>query len=176
MIDSLSLQEKLKGLFECPDLSLSIKSEWASIHPQHRINIHADIGLKSDHAKTYTSISHCPLLGGFVKSPLPVGIDIEITGRVQWRVVHRVSSQIECSEAPNAAALWSAKEASYKALKHYSQPSVLSQISIGVWEKIDSQTEKFELLNFSDFQAPASNKGIVIQDEKVTLSFFIFYP
>jgi 4'-phosphopantetheinyl transferase len=175
MLDVLVLQEKVRALLDCPSLIITAKPEWGSNNPNHRQKMREEIARRQDN-QLHSSISHCPALGGIVFSPNPIGIDFEVSDRAQWSVVHRVSNPTECSEAPDPTALWCAKEAAFKALRSYSQPSVISQISIGVWKKIDSQTEKFQLLNFNDFQSPHLNKGIIIKEEKVTLSFFIFYP
>lgn len=84
------------------------------------------------------SISHCPQVGGyaFVKKPTHIGFDLEVSSRVQEKVVARISTQAELSEAPSFAHLWSAKEATFKSLKFSDQPATLSSIVIEGWQRV----------------------------------------
>jgi hypothetical protein len=70
--------------------------------------------------------------------------------------------------------LWAAKEATYKALWHYKQPSVVSSLTIGGWRNIDSQFKTFTLLNPRNFDAPENGRGICLQLAEHTYCFFCF--
>ncbi|MBV2168076.1 MAG: 4'-phosphopantetheinyl transferase superfamily protein, partial [Bdellovibrio sp.] len=70
--------------------------------------------------------------------------------------------------------LWCAKEACFKALRAYQQPSVISEISIGAWQNLDSQTETYRLLNSETFNSPSRNHGFTVHFLSHTYSFFIF--
>ncbi len=68
-----------------------------------------------------TSISHCPVMGGFVVGPAAfhIGLDFEISNRVTAGILGRVApfpgeKQLIASLV-NPARLWAAKEASIKA-------------------------------------------------------------
>ena len=176
MIDELNLQHKIRQLLGCPDLEIALREEWASTEPNHRNHLHQEIELRNPKKEFNSSISHCTLMGGIALSRFPIGLDIEVRHRVEWPIVQRVSTLEEVALATEPSALWCAKEAAFKALKKYSQPSVISEISIGGWQKIDSQTEKYQLLNSAHFHSPAANKGLIIHDGDLTISFFIFCP
>jgi hypothetical protein len=99
--------------------------------------------------KIYASIAHSKELGGFVISRRPVGFDIEHSVRVRAEIVERISLPDEVLQAPSPAHLWAAKEATYKALLHYQQPSALSSLLVGSWNQ-----NTFRLLNDKFFRAP----------------------
>ncbi|WP_374029392.1 4'-phosphopantetheinyl transferase superfamily protein [Bdellovibrio bacteriovorus] len=171
---SQSVIESLQKSLRCPDLQVFMKPEWGSHNPQHRTLIREEIKFLMQGRCLYSSISHCHGMGLVAISSFPVGVDIEITDRVQDRVMARVSSQEEFQAAPSSASLWCAKEACFKALRPFQQPSVISQITVGAWEKIDSQTETYRLSNSSDFAAPSENRGVVLRVPEHTISFFVF--
>lgn len=170
-----SIQESLKELLSCSTLQIFTKSEWGSSNHGHRELMRTEISALISDPTLHTSISHCPRLGTFVAAPLPLGVDVEIFTRVEDRIVARVSTAQEMSEAPSAAALWCAKEAGFKALRAFNQPSVISRISIGDWKKIDSQVETYRLLNPDDFNSPSENRGAVIRLGEFIFAFFIFH-
>lgn len=76
----------------------------------------------------YVSISHSLGLGGYVWSENPIGFDLEFDGRVAERTALRVSSEEQLNAAPSATALWCAKEAIFKALRHSEQPKTIDKI------------------------------------------------
>lgn len=172
---SQSTLESLKKLLQVKDLTVEISEQWGSHNSHHRELLHnarAEALLRTPDMQV--SISHTHDLGVLAFCPAPIGVDIEKTERVQSQVVQRVSSAEELRNAPSPASLWCAKEACFKALRSYAQPSVVSAISIGNWTKIDSHTETFELLNFSNFSAPLAGHGLVYHLANHTLGFFIF--
>lgn len=168
--------EFLESFFAVPHFKVFSKPEWGSQNPEHRNLLRAELTQQTQiHASAgYHSISHCPAVGVLVLSSHPIGVDVEKTARVELKIVARVSSSQELVITPSPASLWCAKEAAFKALRPYQQPSVISDISIEGWQKIDSQIETFHMRNPSDFQAPVKNKGVVIHADEMTYCFFIF--
>lgn len=170
--------EFLETYFAIPHLEIFLKPEWGSNNPQHRSLLKAQLAqqTKSADSITYHSISHCPAVGVLALSSAPIGIDVEKSARVELKIIARVCSPQELLATPSPASLWCAKEAAFKALRPYQQPSVISKISIEGWQKIDSQIETFQMKNSTEFQAPVKNKGVVIHTKEFTYCFFIFYP
>ncbi|MFV8257124.1 4'-phosphopantetheinyl transferase superfamily protein [Bdellovibrio bacteriovorus] len=176
-MDSLVLSEQLtesaRKLLQSPGLQIHARPEWGSHDPAHRELIRAEIQ-KLLPENWHSSTSHTEGLGVIMLSASPIGVDVEVTERVTDKTVSRVSSQEELTEAPSAAALWCAKEACFKALRSYDQPSVISKISIGSWENIDSQTETFRLSNPETFNSSSENRGVMMKISTWSLAFFIF--
>ena len=84
------------------------------------------------------SISHCPLLGGYIFSldkNVSLGLDIEKARRVNRSIQH-VSSQKEMGESPVNSLLWVAKESAFKCVPTGGQQHFLSDIFIFDWKKI----------------------------------------
>lgn len=125
----------------------------------------------------YSSISHCNNLGFLVFCNYPIGIDIEQSARVKWNVVERISSHEEIQEIELAMLpanfLWCAKEASYKALKGFNQPSIASAINITDWSA-GMGLYQFKLGNLQDFTEVEKQVGWVHEFQQWTLSTFTF--
>ncbi len=88
------------------------------------------------------SVSHCPLVGGFVICPIHdghVGLDLEDRTKVTPEIVARMCSEEETFLAPDPALLWAAKEATFKSLLKASQPKALSEIVLLNWYTIESK-------------------------------------
>lgn len=169
------LIESAQKLLQPADLLVLANPLWGSDNPTHQALLHKERDQqKTTQKRPHHSISHTHNLGILALASSPLGVDVEITARVEERIVARVSSSRELLEAPHAASLWCAKEACFKALRSYDQPSVISKITIGGWEKIDSQTETFKLLNFSEFSAPSESHGLVLHSAPWCIAFFIF--
>ncbi|QDK39394.1 4'-phosphopantetheinyl transferase superfamily protein [Bdellovibrio sp. NC01] len=167
--------ESFRKILNSPSLQIYAETNWGSHNPEHRTLIHEKLNaLKSADPALHTSVSHTNGLGVIAACSSPIGVDAELTARVLPAIIARVSSPEELSQAPNAASLWSAKEATFKALKSYEQPSVVSKISIGEWQNIASQFETFRLMNASIFGSPSSGVGVVTHLPHHTLSFFVF--
>ncbi len=173
MIFSDSTLESFRKILHSPSLQIFAHSDWGSHNPAHRELLRAEIQKHTEGKNLYHSVSHTQDLGVFVLCESPIGVDLEITSRVQEKVVARVSSDEELSAAPSASALWCAKEACFKALKTFEQPSVVSKISIGDWQNIDSQTETFTLLNSTEFKSSSEGRGIVRQISQWSFCFFV---
>lgn len=180
---------KIQELLGTP-LDLEINPAWASDVADHRLALRTAVQNKfqSDDSvflsfekpltcfqNQFISISHSLEAGVFITSPAPVGVDLEKTERIKPAVVRRVSSEEEVHLAPSSADLWTAKEAIFKALAHFSQPPVMSQIEINSWEKLAENVSKFSLKNPKNFHAPAG-KGLTIKSHSSTLAVFVFYP
>ncbi|XGC80691.1 4'-phosphopantetheinyl transferase superfamily protein [Bdellovibrio bacteriovorus] len=171
---SKSVIESLQNMLHDSDLRVYCDSTWGSDNPEHRALIqHSlnDLKLSKDQ---HISISHCQGAGIFVVSRFPIGVDVEVKERVTEKVVARISTAEELSNAPSFSSLWCAKEATFKALKTYQQPSVVSAITVGDWQKIDSQVETFKLMNSANFNSPSENRGVCVHTERHSYSFFIF--
>lgn len=83
----------------------------------------------------YLSIVHCDGWGGYIFSPKPVGIDIEIASRIVPEIIERVSTPEEIKIAPSKILLWSGKEASFKSLFGFDQPQTVSSLILESWRQ-----------------------------------------
>lgn len=84
------------------------------------------------------SVSHCPVLGGFVFSfnqKITLGLDMEQSHRVNEQLMGRLSKTEELQKAPDPSLLWAAKEAAFKCLTP-EQNRLIKHISITKWKKI----------------------------------------
>ncbi|MEK2647098.1 4'-phosphopantetheinyl transferase family protein [Bdellovibrio sp. BCCA] len=156
------------------DLQVFAKPEWGSQNPSHRELIRTELAEVFSNTDLKTSVSHCEGMGVVVVSRSPLGVDVEVRAHVEEKIVARVSSNEEVLAAPSPASLWSAKEAIFKALRSYNQPSVVSKISVGAWKNIDSQTETYRLLHPEIHGSPSENRGVVMHFGEHTYSFFVF--
>jgi phosphopantetheinyl transferase (holo-ACP synthase) len=126
-----------------------INTHWNEVVLPMEVQAAGDLSKLPQFNKIFVSISHGQKLGGFAISKKPVGFDLELISRVEPVLVERVSLPDEVKFAPSPAHLWSAKEAAYKALVHFRQPKVLSDVLIGGWNE-----NTFQLLNDKLFKAP----------------------
>jgi hypothetical protein len=184
--------ERIQATLNCPSLEMHMSPLWGAETAEHRFrirqflleNIRACGGPEKIEdilnlekvpvmSATKLSISHCPEFGIIVFAKNPVGVDVENIERIHDSIASRMATAQEFSSAPNAASLWVAKESAYKALYSFRQPPVMSQIETGRWQKLDSHSETFELLNHQEFDAPAG-KGLVIRNKLHALSIFVF--
>ncbi|UOF00588.1 4'-phosphopantetheinyl transferase family protein [Bdellovibrio reynosensis] len=172
---SKSVIESLQKYLQNSDLNIYTDECWGSKNPGHRELIHSfrsSLGLTE---KIFSSISHCADVGVLASCTFPIGVDVELKTRVSEAVIARISSEGELHAAPSFSALWCAKEAAFKALKTFEQPSVVSAITVGDWQKIDSHLETFKLLNAANFNSPSENRGVCIHTDTHSYSFFIFH-
>lgn len=163
--------EDLKHLLSAPELQVFTQTHWGSQDPNHRESLR-EFAQNFSHA--FTSRSHTQGAGVFVAHFSAVGVDIEVSDRVTAAVVARISSAGELTAAPSPASLWTAKEAAFKALYTFTQPAVVSKISVGDWKKIDSRTETFRLTNAQEFNAPVNGSGAILRLPPFTFAFFVF--
>lgn len=114
------------------------------------------------------SISHCNLVGGYAFAPknLKVGFDIEECGRNIENAARRISNVEEYSAAPNAAALWVAKESILKAIGL----TLVSQAQLKTWETLEENADNF-LWRFVSIQ---NGYGFVCQNSRLIVGLSIF--
>lgn len=110
---------------------LQVSPQWASSYPDYRDLLQKQIRKVS---RPFSSVSHCPVLGGALFSESDCGFDLEMVSRVQEKVVARVSLESEMKQLKSLqlpwAYLWSAKEASWKSTRNKEQPSVISTMKV----------------------------------------------
>jgi phosphopantetheinyl transferase (holo-ACP synthase) len=175
---------RVRELLGLKHLEVHLRPVWGSQNPGFRENIHGD--LKSLMAKAYplsdSSISHSRTLGGFAFTQFDydqlcqLGFDLEETERVSHEVSRRIcATQEEYDKAPSDAALWSAKEACFKALKGENQPKTVSQIVLTSWTQIDSQFETVSVANPKEFKF-SKIFGVVLKKNVYTFAFFVCLP
>lgn len=91
------------------------------------------------------SIAHSKFYGIFVCSPKGgddnqfVGVDLEISNRVTEEIIKRVATPVEVFDAPSAAHLWAAKEASFKSLTN-NKTQLISDLLIHSWKPFLKET------------------------------------
>lgn len=145
IIESLQLLSK-----QILGLEFHLDPKWASTYADHRLNIRRHLYKKTkskgvlDLANTpkivfskadpdtsiYVSISHSPVMGGFVLSPIAIGFDLEQKQRLSPSVLNRISNDDERQMMPEnfQEALWTVKESVYKCLD--SKPSTMTEVKI----------------------------------------------
>jgi len=128
--------------------------------------------------KLQYSISHCPVIGGFIclspKSRQRIGLDLEDPNRVNEKNMGRISSAEELEKAPDPASLWVAKEAFYKSLPLELQPLIISQTEITKWVRLKRNMYTF-WGNQKETQLFSNSKGVVIAYEGLKIGLCIFY-
>ena len=166
-------------------LRLFEKEEWGSLTPQHRQKMREFLLSQQQTqvpladpltriGERYCSLTHSTERGVIAIDSTPVGVDLEKNARVQARVVARIAnSPKELERMPNPAALWTAKEASFKALSSFAQPPVMSHLEIGGWRESQDGLVFFELKNAEDFSAP-QGRGALFQSDIWSLAVFSF--
>jgi 4'-phosphopantetheinyl transferase EntD len=101
-----------------PDYRFSLRKHLAQyLEQNHMTEVNATaLNLKTlpQFDSLFVSISHCPDVGAYVVSRLPVGIDIETTHRVRPEIVERICKKKELQLVSDPCLLWSAKEALFK--------------------------------------------------------------
>lgn len=145
----------LRDHFAIPQLEVIFEPLWGSENPDHRLEIRKyvqsciwnsptlmNVSETPDPQGISLSISHCRGMGGVFWSsnsttpwPHRLGLDVERTDRCNPKALLRVSSQAEIEEAPDAAALWTAKEAAFKAIPRTLQPPSVSLLRVTKWVK-----------------------------------------
>jgi len=168
----------IRNFLEDPTLEVFLEKKWSSQNSGYRELIHADIHTK-ENIKDF-SISHTTELGGYITSQLSanknIGFDIEVSDRVRQDIAQRIClTEEEFKAAPSSASLWAAKEASFKALKGFNQPQVVSEIQIGSWQIHGSQYETCRIQNLQNFKVSVA-KGIVFTKSGFVFCFFSARP
>ena len=114
------------------------------------------------------SISHCPLLGGFIFSLNPnisIGLDIEVAARVSRQLLYRISHPEEIAQVPDNALLWTAKEAVCKCISLNQLTVLLKDCFISHWTKTD------EVIHHFTFEGAATNTNQRINGSKSSNQF-----
>ncbi|MBL7672161.1 MAG: hypothetical protein JNM39_16895 [Bdellovibrionaceae bacterium] len=163
------IEIRFREILQCPSLEIRLSREWGAEHSTHRqdirqgilnsfptvVNSHDILNLGQAPIMTPAtaglphprfSVSHTTGLGGFAASLQgSIGFDIEVVARVTSQIAQRVAIGKELELAPNPAVLWVAKEAIFKGLRPFLQPTTLSQIETICWKKVDPLFNTFEL-------------------------------
>ena len=135
---------------QVPGLEFHLDSKWASTYVDHRLNIRRHLykktklksvldldqipktlKLKEDPENfKFVSISHSPILGGFVLSSNQIGFDLEQNQRLSHSLLQRISNQDERQMLPQQmqSALWTIKESVYKCPENISSNMVAVKI------------------------------------------------
>ena len=96
------------------------------------------------------SVSHCPVLGGFVFSfnkKISLGLDMEQSHRVSLSVINRISTREEVKQAPARSLLWTAKEAVFKCVTSEETDHknlLLKDMLILKWEQRGTESRLFQ--------------------------------
>ena len=182
------MESALRLFFGRDDLTILTRPEWGSTNLGYRRQIrdalreftgenHSDLEKPPISTEYSISISHSHTAGGFaaVRKPLFVGFDIEETARIQASVVARVSSTDEVVTAPSSAALWSAKEAAFKALTSLGHWKVLGDVSICDWARvsIDGIDAASTFKVSTPKTAFANGQGLVFSRDTLTIGLFL---
>ena len=153
----LEVLQEMGVVLKIPHFSSRVQIKWGSGEENYRHNIRRgiceamtvrqELSLEGEHnlmdlknlprlTDYEISISHSEELGGFVMGYQCglLGFDLEGVNRVKEEHIKRVSTCQEVSEAPSAGALWVAKEAAYKALRHKLHLSLMSDLQISHWQ------------------------------------------
>ncbi len=180
----------LKDVFPRSQFKYMFHTEWASANPKHRSLIRQslyehfhdpsmlDLAQLPRMHRGYTSVSHCPVMGGWVASKTPVGVDIEDGARdLSARATQRLGTRREVMASPNELALWVAKEASFKALQGEHQPKVISQIEVENWVQRPSHSGLVFMFLFNNFNnINHCGQGLVLIQQRFTLGISIKTP
>jgi hypothetical protein len=170
-------------------LEIHLKPEWGSKNLNHREAIRAH--LQKNHGGScenlnalpkpesgFCSISHTHDLGGYIKAPYPIGLDIEASTRsLSAAVQRRLGGPKELKMCPKPLALWVAKEAAYKALMNaqLAEP-VISSIQTQNWRESAANIYEFSFLSNNISSLYAVALGRVSVSERTTLGFAALLP
>jgi 4'-phosphopantetheinyl transferase EntD len=167
------MEELLQDALGDHSLRIWTSPHWGAENPQHRELIYSQLDQKMAGQKLYSSISHNQKIGGFAVSQYPVGFDIEESSRVSEAVIKRISTPEELKKAPDFASLWCAKEASFKALKNFEQPTTISQVEIEFEKSSASPLFRFRIQNEKKFNA-SPGKGLSWKESSQTYCVIVF--
>lgn len=166
------------------DIHLDLKS--ASTYSDHRLKLRKALYRKTkiknvlnlNHFPNidpkYVSLSHCPVMGGFVISQQPVGLDLEQYQRLSSSVLKRISKDEEQKlfTENQMKALWTVKESVYKCEKSFESniPSV-KILSKEVLESPNKELQGVFLKTTSEFKGKAfTSLSYLNADEDICLS------
>ena len=149
-------------------LAAQVGSSHGSVEPLEKSQLQSNL----TSSLAVASISHAPGLGGYAlvrkserTSRLQIGFDLEVVARVTEPIARRVClTAAEFERAPNAAALWAAKEAAYKSLQGPAQPQTVAEVEITSW----TTRSQFETFAFHTRQKSENLKylGLCWQEDR----------
>jgi phosphopantetheinyl transferase (holo-ACP synthase) len=166
----------LRSELGLPDLRIELNAAWSSQESGHREKIRSFIFAEIESnkellnlkkppvlSKGCVSISHNKKMGGiaFSESATALGFDIEEDIRLNPENLARFSSAPERASCPFASALWTGKEAVFKALAGPEQPSVVGQIQLGEWKELAPEVYSFRVLTVQEQPISAAASGVV---------------
>ncbi len=186
---SQDLVRELRSILAAPSLVFDVREEWASTRENHREKIREALSLALNEDLTdlalpprprahSASISHCRFAGGYaaVSQPTCLGFDLELVARVKPEIIARMSREEEMKNAPSPAHLWTAKEAAFKSLAQNDEVSLMSEITIGAWRRIDGSANLSEIFEFR-VSIPQTDRfdgqGVVFTGESVSIALFL---
>lgn len=149
-------------------LQQRITTQWNKDVLPPEIQAVANLAVIPRFRKIFVSISHSVSVGGFAIARRPLGFDIEVSERVRRQLAERISAPQEILIAPSPAHLWTAKEATYKALFYYQQPKVIADVLVGDWHD-----QSFVLLNDKIFKAPVG-RGAAWEKDQTMFAVYCF--
>lgn len=174
--------ERVRSILNLPGLQLFTDPEFGSRQPDHRKRIREaifanfpdspgvlDLGLLPELNGASVSISHTQTLGGYALSPglTLIGFDLELTSRISSSQLQRVSRyQPESKASPGPEFLWTAKEASFKAVAVSLGLRVLADVVILNWVKEDDASYFFEAEHFKGVAWSAGDYTYAISRSK----------
>jgi len=139
------------------NVKIELSKKWGADAPNYQELLNQAV---ENSSTTVFSKSHTLGLGGFAETQSDkiktLGFDIELNSRVTVAPALRiaVSDSEKAFAQQHPAIFWTAKEASFKALRPFQQPSVVSKVELGSWQKSESQFESFIIVNCAEFKAP----------------------
>lgn len=142
-----------------PDAELYLHPRFSSFEADHRILLREAIYENLSHAFSresrskvllldwiptpesgFLSLVHCQGWGGYLYSSRPVGIDIEVAQRVVHEVIERIGTKEEVAASPDPRLLWVAKEACFKSLRGFRQPTTVTSLRMETWRRPQQPT------------------------------------
>lgn len=150
----LFVQNKCQSLLDL-DCELYLDSKWASTYSQHRLKIRRQVYKKTKDKTVldldsvpclkigFVSISHCPVMGGFIFSKQRLGFDLEQYQRLSTSLIDQISfseEQILCRDSFKNSlknSIWTIKESVYKLYGVHE--GLMSQVKILDLKKIPNQ-------------------------------------
>lgn len=139
-------------------IRLAMRGALPALDPADLVDL-ADMSEPPRPSRWSVSVSHTHDLGGWLAVPRPaqIGWDVELEARIKLSTIERVCSKDELELAPEAAFLWCAKEAFFKALED-EQPAAIPQLTIGDWTAHGVSMWRWRGLG------PRNGEGILIRD------------
>ena len=174
--------ERVRSILNLPEVQLHTDRAFGSKTPDHRMRIRESIFalypaspaiLNLDQLPNLqgvsVSISHTQTLGGYALSPglAMIGFDLDLTSRISSSHLQRVSRyQQESKASPGPEFLWTAKEASFKAVAVSLGLRVLADVVILNWVKEDDASYFFEAEHFKGVAWSAGDYTYAISRSK----------